>query len=158
MVRTCGIGKKIYSVDMMFAYINLFKKSLKIHKISIDYLKKNLEYDGWGDPIKKILYSPHDVLTKSKKVPKKLLKRELKQIKDADLSYPIIIYGDIIIDGVHRLVKTKMIGKSDTIDAYIFDKKLMKKFILNNNGDYEYVDKIELYTLIELFYKRFIKI
>jgi hypothetical protein len=40
-------NKKIYSVDMMFAYINIFKPTYT--KIKIDQLLHNLEYKGWGD-------------------------------------------------------------------------------------------------------------
>lgn len=140
----------------MFAYINLFHKNLKLKKIPIEYLKRNLEFDGWGEPTKGIKYSPNDVIIKSKKVPKKFLKDELRRIKNADLKYPIIVYGDIVVDGIHRLVKTMTIGESDTIDAYIFDKKLMKKFILNSSGDYNLVNRIEPHELIEIFYKRMI--
>lgn len=154
MAQICVIGKNIYSVDMMFAYINLFKKDLKIHKVPLDSLKPILAADCWGATGEEV-YSPFDVIAKSKKIPKKYLKDELMRIKQANLSYPIIMFEDMLIDGVHRLVKATMMNKSDTINAYKFNKKLMKKFILDNNLNYEYVNKMNNYDFMELFYKRF---
>lgn len=56
MVQTHSNSNKIYSVDMMFAYINIYKP--KSIYIDIKPLLKTLEYKGWGDP-KKIFIIHH---------------------------------------------------------------------------------------------------
>ena len=59
----------------------------------------------------------------------------MELINNADLSYPIITtyYKNrlIIVDGVHRLVKSLLLGKKQ-IKAYIFNDDLMKKFLIKN--------------------------
>lgn len=56
MVRTYSNGRKIYSVDMMFEYINIYKPKSKYIYITPTLLK-NLEYKGWGDPKKNLLFT-----------------------------------------------------------------------------------------------------
>jgi disulfide oxidoreductase YuzD len=147
-MRTTSIGDNIFSVDMMFAYINIFKP--KYTNINIDSLLHNLEYAGWGDPILNIKYSPKDVINNPEKY-----KKEIEQIKNANLKYPIIIYNNNIIDGVHRLTKT-VLEKKTKIKTYIFTKKIMEKFIIDKNSDYNKVDNMEISLFIELFYKKFL--
>ena len=147
MPQTFSDDKKIYSVDMMFAYINIFKP--KYTKIKIDQLLHNLEYKGWGDPKNNLFYSPKQVLENPKKY-----KDEIKRINDAELKYPIIVYNDNIVDGVHRLSKSYLLNKK-TIKAYIFDDKTIKNFIIDKNKDWNKVDKIQIYNYIELFIKKF---
>lgn len=84
MVRTYSDGKRIYSVDMMLAYINTFKPDYVDVPIS-NYLHV-LDYDGWGDPSKNIFYSANAVLANPNKY-----KNEYKLIKSANMSYPIIV-------------------------------------------------------------------
>ena len=55
-----------------------------------------------------------------------------------------------IFDGVHRYIKSKLLNEK-TIKAYIFDDKLLNKFIVNKIGDYN--TKLEINEYIELFYK-----
>ena len=71
-----------------------------------------------------------------------------------NLKYPIIMdtKGNIF-DGVHRYIKSKLLNKK-TIKAYIFDDKLLNKFIINKTGDYN--TKLEINEYIEFFYKKFI--
>jgi disulfide oxidoreductase YuzD len=147
-MRTTSIGDNIFSVDMMFAYINIFKP--KYTNINIDSLLHNLEYAGWGDPILNIKYSPKDVINNPEKY-----KKEIEQINNANLKYPIIIYNNNIIDGVHRLTKT-VLEKKTKIKTYIFTKKIMEKFIIDKNSDYNKVDNMEISLFIELFYKKFL--
>ena len=147
MPQTFSDDKKIYSVDMMFAYINIFKP--KYTKIKIDQLLHNLEYKGWGDPKNNLFYSPKQVLENPKKY-----KDEIKRINDAELKYPIIVYNNNIVDGVHRLSKSYLLNKK-TIKAYIFDDNTIKNFIIDKNKDWNKVDKIQIYNYIELFIKKF---
>jgi disulfide oxidoreductase YuzD len=150
MVRHYSKNSDIYSVDMMFAYLNIFGHT--IQEIEISKLHRNLGYKSWGDPVKKIFYSPLMVLKDKEKYEK-----DFKRIENADLEYPIIVTNnDEIIDGVHRLTKAHL-KNIKTIKAYVFDEKLMKKFLIDDKGDWKKIDKIEVYNYIELFYKRFKK-
>ena len=42
-----------------------------------------------------------------------------------------------------------------SIKVYLFNDKLLKKFIINKSGDYD--KKLEINEYIELFYKNFIQ-
>jgi len=132
----------------MIAYVNIYKP--EIIKINPNnYINSIINYKGWGDPSKKIFYSPQDVLNEPKKY-----KDDYNRIINANLNYPIIITkNNIIIDGVHRIIKAFKLKKQ--IKAYIFDNKLLKKFLLNKNGDYKKVDNLSISDLIKLFNKRF---
>lgn len=149
MVQTFSSNKKIFSVDLMFAYLNIFDHEISTIKIS-DFIH-TLDYKGWGDPSENVFYSPRDVL---KNPTKKMYKDEIKRIEEADLSYPIIIYNNNIVDGVHRLTKSYIKNKK-TIKAYVFDKDLMKNFLIDNKGDWTKVDNMKMYEFIKLFYERF---
>lgn len=154
MGRTFSNGKFVYSVDMMFAYVNLFKKQLKAELVPVASLLHVLDFKGWGNQETGELYSSTDVLANPKKYP-----NEIKRIKNADLSYPIFVHDDDIVDGVHRLTKAKLEGKTH-IKAYVFDAKLMNKFKVGKiNGektDWEKINEaLQEYNQIQLFYERF---
>src|SRR3982750_1432259 len=101
MVRTYSNNKKIYSVDMILAHLNMSHHRSK--KIRIKSLSNQLKFKGWGDPSKKIFYSPIDVIANPKKYAK-----EIDRINAADLSYPIVMHRGNIIDGIHRLTKAHL--------------------------------------------------
>ena len=148
MVQTFSDNQYIYSVDMMFAYLNTHKHPAK--KISVNEYKDGLEQKSWGDPAAGIYYSALDVITHPRKY-----KNEYKRILKANLSYPIIISLDgFIIDGVHRLTKAYLHNKKE-IKAYIFDKQLMKKFIIAKKGEWGKVDKMKMYDFIKRYVDRF---
>ena len=144
MPHTTSKGKNVYSVDLMFAYINIFTP--KTTKIKLDQINYNMDTQGWGEGN----ISVNDVLKNPKKY-----KDDYNRINNANLKYPIIIdtKGNIF-DGVHRYIKSKLLNKK-IIKAYIFDDKLLNKFIVNKTGDYN--TKLEINEYIELFYKKFIK-
>ena len=102
-----------------------------------------------------IFYSALDVMNNKKKYPE-----ETKRIKQADLKYPIIITGTSVVDGVHRLAKSHMTKKKN-IKAYVFDKKLMKKFLIptpkSKTINWNKINNLEMHYFIELFHKRFKK-
>ena len=147
-MRTFSDGKNIYSVDMMIAYINIFKpKSVKI-SIEKNNLFSLLEDNCWGD------FSPMDVLNNPKK---KKYKEDYIKIKKANLDYPIIVYNGNIIDGMHRLSKLYLLKKNE-VKAYNFDKNLMKKFLIGKSDKIksDKINNIEKSILIERFVDKFI--
>jgi hypothetical protein len=103
-----------------------------------------MDVKGWDGNI-----SVNDVLKNPKKY-----NDEYDRIIKAKLNYPIIMdtKGNIY-DGVHRYIKSKMLNKK-TIKVYLFDDKLLKKFIINKTGDYNI--KLDINEYIEIFYKKFI--
>lgn len=106
-----------YSTALMFAYINICKP-IPV-KLNIDQLKFNLNYNCWENNIKYI-----NVINDMNN---KLYKEELDRINKADTKYNIIVderYN--ILDGMHRHI----LEKRKFINVYVFDKKLMKKFIV----------------------------
>ena len=143
-------GKKIYSVDMMFAYVNIFTPKTISVKIS-DFTNK-LDDNYWGNPNKKgNKISPLMVLNNPSKY-----KKHMKRIKKANFKYPIMMYNNKLIDGMHRIIKAKLNNKK-TIKAYNFKKDIFKKFLINSKGEWSKVDKINSHELIEMFYKNFVK-
>ena len=148
MPKTYSDDKYIYSVDMMFTYLYLNK--MKSEKYPINKLLDNLSHPGWGDPITNVSYSPYNVLENPIKY-----KEDYDRIQNADLSYPIIINDTgNIIDGVHRLTKAVLSNKK-YINCYIFNKKLMKKFIIAKANKWDYVDKLKVYQFMVLYIERF---
>ena len=121
MVQTTSYGKNVYSVDLMFAYINIFKP--EINKIKLDIINYNMDTKGWGEGD----ISVNDVLKNPKKY-----KDDYNRINNANLKYPIImdIKGNIY-DGVHRYIKSKLLNKK-IIKVYLFDNKLLDKFIIKD--------------------------
>jgi disulfide oxidoreductase YuzD len=127
----------------MFAYINLCNPKNKI-KLKLDNLAFNLEYNCWQNNVR-----PIDVLNDIKN---KKYKDELLRIKNADTKYPIIIDSNYnILDGFHRYVK-HIIENKKTINVYIFNKQLIKKFIIGKRNE---ICNLEINDYIELFYQRF---
>ena len=135
-------GKHVYSVDLMFAYINIFKP--EIHKINLDSVNYDVNAKGWGDGN----ISVNDVLQNPKKY-----KDDYDRINNANLKYPIIMdFKGNIFDGVHRYIKAKKLNKK-TIKVYLFNNELLKNFIIDKNSNYN--KKLEINEYIELFYKKF---
>jgi hypothetical protein len=149
-LRTARIGKKIYSVDLMFSYINIFKPPITIMKM--DDVKLDMDKKCWGDNGKSKI-SPNDVLKNPTK-----FKDDFERITKANLNYPIIMgENGKIYDGLHRIIKSKMLEKK-TIKAYVFDEKLLNKFVVDRNGNNNcHFTKMDINEYIELFYKRFQK-
>lgn len=138
---TYADSNKIYSVNLMFCYID--KYNPQILSISTKKLFEQLEYPSWGD------ISPIEVVKDMNN--KKYIDHKTR-ILNADLKYPIMIEKktNIIIDGLHRLAKAYLLKKRK-IHAYIFDENEMNKFVLThkkrNNGnwkksDWEYYDSL----------------
>ena len=152
MPQTFSDDNYVYSVDMMFAYLK--NNEHTVTKINVNEYMDTLEYSGWGDPGKNIYYSAMDVINNPM-----LYQDDYKRILYADLSYPIIISSEgYIVDGVHRLSKVYL-EKKEYISAYIFDEKLMKKFIIAKKTPdvWEKIDTMQTYEIVDIYYKRFCK-
>jgi len=131
---------------MMFAYINLH--SLVPVSVVVSELEHVLAFRGWGDPSGKRFYSSNDVLADPLRYPE-----DIERVKRADLKCPIIMHNDVVVDGVHRLTRSKLQRKK-TIKAYVFDDALMDKFLVNDRGEWAKADALPLHELIEMFVKR----
>uniref|UniRef100_A0A6C0EU50 Uncharacterized protein n=1 Tax=viral metagenome TaxID=1070528 RepID=A0A6C0EU50_9ZZZZ len=132
-----------YSTALMFSYIKLRKPEK--NKININSLDFNLNYNCWENNVK-----PLDVMNDIKNVK---YKEEVKRIKNAEIKYPIIVDLNYnIIDGMHRYVR-HILEKKEKINVYIFNKNIMKKFILcKKNEPIIYT----LHDIIELYHKNII--
>jgi hypothetical protein len=154
MPQTYYDDKYIYSVDMMFVYLNHYHHI--VTKLKVADLAAKIEQIGWEDPTGKIYYAA-DVL----KYPKKY-KNDYKRIVNANLKYPVILISQVksgvevftIVDGAHRMIKANMAGKK-TINANIFDKTLMKKFIIARKGEWRIPNNMKPYEFMDLYLKRF---
>lgn len=141
-------GKQIFSVNMMFSYLQKHNHPVSSHKLSeFDHIFSD---NCWGDPSLNISYSPNDVLSFPEKYP-----NDHTRITNADLSYPIIITSNNhVIDGVHRLSHC-LKNNIDTINAYFFDEDLLNKFMICDTIDWDFVDNLDLDYLDNLFNERF---
>jgi hypothetical protein len=114
-----------YSVDMMF----LHTKKMKQTVVNITpELRSLLDVKLW-DLSDGTRISPNQVIMYPIKYP-----AHWKLIKNADLSYPIILYGNRVVDGMHRLSKA-IVENQTTIPAYCLDTATFKKFIIGKNTD-----------------------
>ncbi len=80
MPSTFTDGKIVYSVDFMFAYINIFKP--KSREVDITKIKFDINRICWA----RRTLSPMDVLRNPDKY-----KDEYERIINSDLKYPIIV-------------------------------------------------------------------
>jgi hypothetical protein len=177
MMRTFSDGGNVYSVDMMFAYVNEFKPETT--KMPVESLGHVLEYKSWGEPGGK-KHSPADVAKAFAKEKYKEKYKEngkygedIERIKNADLKYPIMVIlssderiraneATVVVDGVHRLAKAAGFGgmpRKKMIKAYVFDLKLMRRFFLAKKGIgkncWEKIDRLETHDICSLFFERF---
>lgn len=150
MIQLYSDSINIYSVDMMFSYIKTNKSKLPEVNIIMADFSRHLNNFSWGNPEKNTKYSPMSVIKNPTSNP-----TEYKKIINADSSFPIIISENgNVIDGLHRLSKA-YIEKKNHITAYIFDDKLMAKFIIGEKGEWKKVNAIPVYEFINMFYDRF---
>jgi hypothetical protein len=77
MISTYSDGKNIYSIDLMFSYINIFKPKYK--SIAVTELLHILNEKCWGDAYNKHKrYSALDVIKKIKNIKMKLKKLKMQ--------------------------------------------------------------------------------
>lgn len=148
-MQTFSAGKRIFSVDMMHAYINIFKPKHVL--VPMSFLEYVLDHSSWGKLDNS--HSARDVLAAPKKY-----KKDMERIVTANLKYPIIIWknktGHYVVDGIHRIAATYL-KKSPKIKAIIFSTPLMQKFLLSINGDWNLINQLSQADIMQRFYKRF---
>jgi hypothetical protein len=152
MPQTFSVGKRIYSVDMIHAYIQLFEPV--VVGMPLDVLEYCMHIKSWNDRgLLSSSFSAQDVLDNPKKY-----EQDFERIKNANLKYPIIIWnranGHYVVDGIHRIAKA--IGlKRKKINAYIFDEVLMNKFLVDRKGNLKRVEDMPMSETISMFHERF---
>ena len=155
-LRTYNDGKGIFSVDMMFAYLDTHKHP--VTTLSMEELRPQLDQTVWGNEPE--LWSPATVL---EKMELKKYASNAERIKKADLSYPIIVTGAAtkqsikhrIIDGYHRTAKAALKGQTE-MKVYVLDAPLLRKFLLDGDQNFVRVfEEMSVADVIELYMKRF---
>jgi len=155
-LQTYNDGKGIYSVDMMFTYLNTIGHPTET--ISMEDIAPQLEQLVWGNEPE--LWSPMTVLTK---MDAKKYASDAARIHKADLSYPILVTGATtkqsskhrIIDGYHRAAKAYMTGVKE-IKVHILDASLLNKFVLDKDQNFIRVfQEMSVADVIQLYVKRF---
>ncbi len=158
IIRSYSDSKYIYSVNMMFIFINMYK--YKHRKILLNNIINNLHYNVWGSIKSEDRYSPMNVINNPNNYEK-----NSKLIKESELKYPIIGYFVIdknnknniyIIDGYHRLAKAYL-DKNKYINIYIFTQEMLKYFKITKY-DYNGIDlikNIKESEILSIYNKRF---
>ena len=150
MAKIYNREKNVYSVDLMIAYVGLFK--LEPIEIDIERMRPSMNLPYWLSKRGKTMVrlSPAQAIENPDEYPE-----HKKKIESADLRYPIMIHEDYhLIDGAHRLVKA-FSEERKTIRAYMFSDELMEKFIVNKEGNINIGRFISVAQQIHIFYKRF---
>ena len=154
MIQTYSDGTFIYSVNLLWKYVN--QKNIISKKIKLKKLIPQLKDLCWSDS--KESFSPIQIIKNNNLSPS-----DYKRIKEADLRYPIIIDSRIdekhnfnVVDGMHRLSKGFLL-KKESIRGYIIDKEIMKKCILakNNKKGYQYADSLTKKDIDKLYQIKF---
>ena len=145
--KTYRDTKHIYSVDMMIAYVNMFKHP--VTTIPTESFYSQLTENIWGEA------TPITPLQVIEKIHLKKYAANAERIHSADLSYPIFVDSSHrILDGYHRVSKAYIEGKKN-VRAYVFDAELMKKFILVKTLDFGKLNSLSIYEILELWSKNF---
>ena len=150
MINVWTQGKNTYSVDMMISYINHFKP--KYQTFNVLQISHNLNSDSFLDKQTNQRYSAMDIMNNPDKY-----KDHMDKFRSPILKYSIILSSEYgVVDGTHRIIKAYM-KKIKDMKYYLFDKTLMKKFIIDTSGNWENVRKIPMYDIINLYNERFKK-
>jgi len=145
-MATYGNCRHIYSVPIMFAFINMEWPE----KISIEVPVKKMQQKCWGDPSKGIRFSPLEVINDPAEYQK-----DYARIRNANLNYPIIIDSKgHIVDGMHR-VSRAFLDKIDVMDAYQFSDELMEKFIIADHNEWEKAHSMDVIDYVHIYVERF---
>jgi len=141
---------KLYSVDLLVAYVNVFKPG--VIQMPLSSLTESINRPCWVDISSGNKFTIGDVLAHPERYP-----GHAEQVKNADLSYPTIWsrnYG--MLDGKHRLAKAVR-DNHESIKACLVSNEVVEKCRIP--GAPEDWDTIQLHLkphqLITLFDKRF---
>jgi hypothetical protein len=149
MARLASKGENAYSVDLLIAYVNIYKPAQ--HTIEMSDLAVYIEQPCWLAKNTGEIISPAQVLADPERYP-----FHAESINNADTRYPIIIcdeYG--MMDGKHRLAKAYRNGNT-YINAYILDKTIVDKCYAGPAADWQRIQQqTKPHELIELFHERF---
>ncbi len=144
-MRIFSDDKYLYSVDMMF----LHTKNMKSVTIPIGpELRSQLDKSTWlanspGPDGQDNWISPNQVIMTPVKYP-----GHWRLIKEANMSYPIIIGPNrIIIDGLHRIGRA-VIEQQTSIQAYVIDYGTLKKFMIGKANDTEDILRQNIWRII----------
>jgi hypothetical protein len=150
MAKVYNRELNVYSVDLMIAYVGLFKPEPV--DVDIDNIRPSLELPYWliRKDTKMVRLSPAQFLEEPDEYP-----YHQKIVDKVNTKYPIMIHTDYrMIDGAHRVVKA-ILDNQKTVKAYIFDDELMKKFLIDVRGNVQIGRYFSTAQQIQLFYKRF---
>jgi hypothetical protein len=140
-MHTFETDGKCYSVDMMIAYINIYKPKEKT--IEIKKFNNIMESKIWGRHPNK--YSPNEVIKNPKKY-----KCDYDRIHNANNKYPIILTNNLIVDGKHRIIHC-IINNIETIKFIQFTQRDLNKFLLKKCCE------TPLHEIIQQFYDKYVK-
>lgn len=80
----------------------------------------------------------------------KIHSKHFDRMVSANMTYPMIVWKELVIDGNHRLGHAYL-NKYETIDVIIFDDDIMDRMCLGQFNDYkEYRQIVHSYGLTEL--------
>ena len=138
---------------MMISFCDIFKP--KETKYNVNELFETIRnHNAWSNNDGDV-YSPQMVLDNPSN---KKYKDDIKRIRDSNLKYPIIIVKDkkefSVANGYHRIIKAKQQGKKD-IRTIVFDYKMLEKFYLLPEKDFDELNERPVFEIINLFVERF---
>ncbi len=148
---------KLYSIDMMIAYSNIFNPEIEEIELPFDVITQILKKNVWQ-------HSPYDVLMNMNN---KAYQQDAMKILYTDLKYPVFfsINNDLeVIDGYHRLAKIYrneilLKNKKSIKVKYInFKRELLNKFVIYEAETHKQIEKNFKFTnaeMIEQFFKEF---
>lgn len=105
-------------------FIRHFAAEFPSQEVSLSSLMSQLGSQSWEDAEAN---SPLEVLNEYNRLSRDTSKvleehlewaERLKRIEEADYSYPILIYKNVVIDGLHRVVHA-MMDEKQTISAHL---------------------------------------
>jgi len=118
----------VYNIEKLWH----LTESNPIRNMPVESLRPQLAEKSWG-------YSPQDVLNNPEQYA-----GEMEMIRDADLSYPILMYKNQIVDGNHRLAKA-FFEKEKTIKVKMPTDKQMESAKVKENITGEEIKKASIF-------------
>lgn len=115
-----------YGFDFSWDEQDVWKVECESQEISIDDLKWHFDIPFWNLKDKWYVLKPNEVINNPN-----LYKEQYDRIMNSDISYPIDVMENkgrlVILDGLHRLVKCKLLNM-DTVKVRIIPKEKISEF------------------------------